>query len=564
MVWRSLLLLLLVFALVMPVAYSKLNSTVEDFVSQQPEINSTIEIYGSKFFMKSTGEQFFIKGIAYQPSVAEGDNSQNRYTRSKFIDPMAEKDICLRDLPYLQRLGINTVRVYSIDPERNHDECFGAFAKAGIYVISDLSEPDTSISRKDPSWDVEIFERYIKVVDSLNKYDNLLGFFAGNEVTNDKTNTDASPFVKASIRDIKNHIQEQGYRKIPVGYSTNDDSETRKNLADYFACEPDNSTADFYGINMYEWCGYSTYWASGYRERTNEFKDYPIPVFFSEFGCNTKRPRPFTEVEALYGEWMTDIWSGGIAYMYFEESNEYGIVEVVQGELNVLPDFENLKKQFQASEPKGISLKEYQDKAYMMKTPTCPSNSKNWEASEYLAPTPDSVKCYCMENSLQCKLSPYAKADELGKIFKYACGIIDCDDIKTDGRKGDYGPFSDCSSRQKASYVINELFMRHGGDHKYCDFNGLAVLNSKILSPSELKTYDTLNGDSCAEFLDQHSVAKTARETGSKAPSSPNSTQRGRSNAVFSNRAVKLQFYSQLLNAIGLCSVLVFVFLFLG
>ena len=68
------------------------------------------------------------------------------------------------------------------------------------------------------------------------------------------------------------------------------------------------------------------------------FKDYSVPVF-SEFGCNIITPRPFTEVEAIYGSTMKKVWSGGIAYEYFEEVNHYGILLTKKdGLITKLPD----------------------------------------------------------------------------------------------------------------------------------------------------------------------------------------------------------------------------------
>lgn len=193
---------------------------------------------------------------------------------------------------------------------------------AGIYVVLDLGEPKTSINRDTPAWNLELYNRYTSVVDAFAKYNNLLGFFAGNEVSNAPNNTVASAFVKAAVRDTKAYIAQRKYRSIGVGYATNDD-ETRTELANYFNCGPQTAAIDFWGYNIYSWCADSTYTSSKYDVRTKEFSTYSVPAFFAEYGCITP-PRLFSEVGALFGSKMTPVWSGGIVYMYFQEANNYG------------------------------------------------------------------------------------------------------------------------------------------------------------------------------------------------------------------------------------------------
>jgi 1,3-beta-glucanosyltransferase GAS1 len=197
-------------------------------------------------------------------------------------------------------------------------------AENGIYLIQDLSNPTESIIRDDPKWNTELFATYAGVVDALAGYTNTLGFFAGNEVSNDLTNTDASAFVKAAVRDMKAYIKTRGYRTIGVGYATNDDAAIRDDLAAYFNCGDASDAIDFWGYNIYSWCGDSSFTESGFDKRTKEFEKYSVPAFFAEYGCNVVQPRKFTEVEALYGPNMTNVWSGGIMYMYFQEANDYG------------------------------------------------------------------------------------------------------------------------------------------------------------------------------------------------------------------------------------------------
>ncbi|CAI1599016.1 1,3-beta-glucanosyltransferase [Saccharomyces pastorianus] len=459
-----------------------------------------IKIVGSKFFSSLDGAQFFIKGIAYQPQRSEEELANaNGAFETKYIDALADPELCLRDIPYLKRLGVNTLRIYAIDPTKSHEKCMEALSVEGMYVLLDLSEPDISINREEPAWDVNIYERYKSVIDAMSSFPNLLGFFAGNEVTNDHTNTFASPFVKAAIRDAKEYISRSDYRNIPVGYSTNDDAVTRENLANYFVCG--EVKADFYGINMYEWCGYSTYGTSGYRERTKEFEGYPIPVFFSEFGCNIIRPRPFTEVSALYGNKMSSVWSGGLAYMYFEEENEYGVVKINdKNEVDILPDFKNLEKEFKKADPKGTTEEQYSIalKNQQARNDTeCPSiTGRVWEANEKLPATPDRSKCACLETVLPCAVVPFgSESEKYENYFDYLCSKVDCSDIQANGKTGMYGMFSDCSVEQKMSLQLSKLYYKVGAKDQRCPLNDRNVYFN-------LESLEHLSNDSvCNDIL---------------------------------------------------------------
>ena len=280
-----------------------------------------IVIKGSKFFYKSNGTEFFIKGVAYQRDFSSNGTLSGG---TGYKDPLADVDGCRRDIPLLQQLQTNTIRVYALDPTQDHTQCMQMLQDAGIYLVADLGEPATSINRDSPEWNTDIYNRYTAVVDSLANYTNVLGFFAGNEVSNQPNNTIASAFVKAAVRDTKAYIVQKKYRPIGVGYATNDD-DTRTELAHYFNCGPQANAIDFWGYNIYAWCGSkATYQSSTYEARTQEFSNYSVPAFFAEYGCIKSPPRTFNEVQALFGKQMTPVWSGGVVYMYFQETNDYG------------------------------------------------------------------------------------------------------------------------------------------------------------------------------------------------------------------------------------------------
>lgn len=284
-----------------------------------------IVMKGQALFYEN-GTQFFIKGVAYQQDSGSSEAAKRDDSDIDYIDPLADATRCARDVPILAAAGTNVIRTYALDPTADHDECMTLLADAGIYVISDLSSPDQAIIRSAPVWDTALYTRYTSVVDAMIGYKNVIGFFGGNEVTNNASNTDASAFVKAAVRDTKAYINATADRWLGVGYAANDDAAIRDKMAYYFNCGDEASAIDFWGYNIYEWCGESTFETSGYSEVVDFFSNYSVPVFFSEYGCNTDTAaaRIFEETTELYTSEMTDVIAGGIVYMYFQEDNDYG------------------------------------------------------------------------------------------------------------------------------------------------------------------------------------------------------------------------------------------------
>lgn len=91
--------------------------------------------------------------------------------------------------------------------------------------------------------------------------------------------------MKAVIRDMKNYIEYNSPRPIPVGYSAADDLKYRMPFSEYLECvdtSPSDSV-DFYGVNSYQWCGEQTFYTSGYNVLVDDYSKYTRPVFFSEY-----------------------------------------------------------------------------------------------------------------------------------------------------------------------------------------------------------------------------------------------------------------------------------------
>ncbi|KID87785.1 beta-1,3-glucanosyltransferase [Metarhizium guizhouense ARSEF 977] len=453
----------------------------------------SIQMKGSKFFFPN-GTQFFFKGVAYQQQTGAAGSTP---TNSSFIDPLADTKRCQADVPNLVALKTNVIRVYAIDPTKDHSTCMKLLNDNGIYVVADLGEPSLSINRDNPAWDTALFTRYQQVVDEMAKYSNTIGFFAGNEVSNANNNTGASAYVKAAARDTKAYIKSKKYRWMGVGYAANDDKPIRDQIASYFNCGPLEDSIDFFGYNIYSWCGSSNFEASGYNRLIEFFKDYSVPMFFAEYGCNLPNGgdgRTYDETTALYLKNMTDAVSGGIVYEYFQETNDYGLVEVSSdGSVSKRKDFAALQSKISAVDPKGVTMDSYNPTAKVM---DCPAVNSSWQASATLPPTPNDSACDCMFKAASCVPANSLKADDFGDIFGYICGSDRslCAGIDGNFTTGKYGTYSMCSSKQKLAFVLDAYYKKNKNAASSCDFKGQATTQSASGSQSNCAKLAPSNG----------------------------------------------------------------------
>ncbi|KAL2074091.1 hypothetical protein VTL71DRAFT_7869 [Oculimacula yallundae] len=324
-----------------------------------------ITVKGNAFF--SGTSRFYMRGVDYQPGGS-----------SLLADPIADPVTCKRDIAQFQKLGVNTIRIYTVDNSANHDDCMAQLAAAGIYLVLDVNSPLYSLNRANPhpSYNSVYLQNIFATIDGFANYTNTLAFFSGNEVINDDLTTPAAPYVKAVTRDMRQYIKSRGYRQIPVGYSAADVNSNRKEMAEYMNCGSDDERSDFFAFNDYSWCDPSSFTTSGWDQKVKNFTGYGLPIFLSEYGCNTNT-RKWEEVKSLYSTDMTSVYSGGLAYEYSQEEANYGLVKISGGSVSVLPDFTALQTAFKGTaNPSG-------DGGYNATggASGCPAHSANWNVT---------------------------------------------------------------------------------------------------------------------------------------------------------------------------------------
>jgi hypothetical protein len=261
-------------------------------------------------------------------------------------------------------------------------------------------------------------DRFKEVLDEFQQFENTAGVFVGNEVLTTTNGSHAAPYVLAAARDIKAYRDQKGYRQIPVGYSAADIADLRPMLQNYLACSKNESERlDFYSLNAYEWCGQSSYEVSGYNMLQKNATDYPIPIFFSETGCNTPAPRTFDDQDSIFGSKMSGTWSGAIIYEWIEETNDYGLINYgpsVSAATNTIvedgytrkgtptpvsPDFANLKSHWATLNPTGVALSSYKKETGSISSIECPAYTSGGWAVDPSSPLPTLGQTYKEEKS---------------------------------------------------------------------------------------------------------------------------------------------------------------------
>jgi 1,3-beta-glucanosyltransferase GAS5 len=312
-------------------------STIQECANYAPPA----VIKGNKIFVSTTGEYLPIKGVSYYPRPNEGDltlgNSQDFYSE----DHRASWE---RDIAQFAALGVNAIRLYAVDPGLNHDAFMCALKAMGIYVLLELVADceNCAIQWQDAPncYPPALKERGQFIIQQFARYENVLGFSAGNEVAlGAESQLGNLPCQKKFIRDMRAYVNKctssGDMRHIPIGvvYADSD----RAIQAQYYNCrtDPDDDleNAEFIGINVYLHCdGTITDFNAlvGYQELLADFASYgmTVPVLWTEFGClnesfetigEYQAQRNFLQVDALFSPSYREVFNGGFVFEYSTE-----------------------------------------------------------------------------------------------------------------------------------------------------------------------------------------------------------------------------------------------------
>ncbi|TMW59282.1 hypothetical protein Poli38472_004351 [Pythium oligandrum] len=378
-----------------------------------------IVVKGNKFFDSVTGLEFRMKGMAYYPRPNDGEfaNVANYDWASD-----DHENVWKADLAVMQDLGVNTIRLYSVDPTRSHDKFMCACAEAGIYVLIGMAAPCENCAIPDEKppkcYPDELFSRMQMVYNAFAVYDNTLGFSVGNENNLLRKyvegGTQTMPCVKALLRDTRNYAAScsGSVREVPIGLDLADIL-PREQWMEYFDCAADDnefSRAEWIGFNPYVECDplkhteYSQ--STGLQTLMKAYEEvgFSRPLMFGEFGCNLgentvdgyENQRTFYDARWMNEEKeMTDQIVGGNVFEFVTEipntvakkltkeadEGRYGVGyyspltcdhDKVPCVFTPYPEYENLKKAYTTTKAATLKMDDY--KITRTKIASCPSN----------------------------------------------------------------------------------------------------------------------------------------------------------------------------------------------
>ncbi|EZH76002.1 hypothetical protein ATO12_04220 [Aquimarina atlantica] len=281
-------------------------------------------------------DQWAPKGVCYQPT--------------DFVDPISDNNLTViqnllkTTTTYgFTNMKINAIRVYQVDPTKDHTKVMNALAAAGIYVL--VGAVDHTTVHDGPT----IYNARLKAVaDEFCKYQNVLGFSIGNETIDpgakgQNPGYDIPNKIRAGAKYLKAYMAKNCPRVVPVTAALRDDPDFTIPAAKAYMCGDPSERLDFLGYNCERWAGGTLAAKVGaYYTLTKAFEGAnPVPITFTEMGSNPRAvsPRTWEQVDYLYGGTkltpqsgsgspinMADVVSGGFAFRYYERNAGWGML----------------------------------------------------------------------------------------------------------------------------------------------------------------------------------------------------------------------------------------------
>ncbi|KAK1093329.1 hypothetical protein LTR48_002524 [Friedmanniomyces endolithicus] len=303
------------------------------------------------------GERFFVKGIAYVPR----SSNRERGIREDSVDPLSDAHLpeLKEDVALIRNLGLNSISLYNVDSSKDHSQAMAHLEENGIYVtvklFNDLEAPtampknESNFKAKSATWpmyDNPLVTNAFRLVHNLSRYPNLLGFVVSGRCIHTPQTIPMAEVLRACIRDTKAFLRSfDGVRQIPVGVSADNTQTSMIAQVRYFSAGLAAERADFMAKQCYSWAG---------------------------------PPH------------MTSVYSGGFAYTYLENGNNYGVVKIdEEGKRVIGQEYKNLKKRFK--EVNGRSAEDVASeevKPYEQWVGEFPPCDTRWQATSEIPPFP--------------------------------------------------------------------------------------------------------------------------------------------------------------------------------
>lgn len=288
---------------------------------------SHVQVQGR--YLWKDDERFFVKGVVYQANHSDDFSPGGRDLISD--DRLAQLQ---HDVQLFQELDINTLLIYTIDPTKPHAKAMKLLEQAGIHVFITLATVKHCIHRHNPygTYNEELLTAFFQSIDAMASFPNVLGVLITEHLINNLDSERCAPVVRAVVRDLKQYMELKrrlcGQRPLPVGFGGGSYKYDRK-VVDYMTAGDRDSCVDFWTCTGFQLAGKSIADMRGRDDLIEKYNGVNIPIVISEYGAGdtTKSPRTFAETPTLYSPEMTDVFSGGCVYQFWQGSNSYGLAQ---------------------------------------------------------------------------------------------------------------------------------------------------------------------------------------------------------------------------------------------